>query len=521
MSTNKSVPLEQLGQVEDPTLERSFRGHRDAVTSVCFNSNMKQLITGSLDNCVMVWNFKPQLRAFRFTGHKAGVYSVAFSPSHSLIASGSKDRSVRLWHPTVEGKSTVLKAHTGTVRCVNFSNDGRMLITGADDKTVKVWSLPTQRFAFTLSGHQNWVRSCQFSADGRLAVSGGDDKSVKVWDLASKRVVRSYDDHTGLVNTVAFHPDGTCIASAGTDCTIKLWDVRTNQLLQHYKAHTGAVTNLSFHPSGNFLMSTSLDTTLKIWDLREGQLFYTLHGHEGATLAASFSPAGDYFASGGADEQVMVWKTNFDRFLENYVAPVAFRSTSTTPPPPPPDAYQLAQISTSNLPRPDNSSTAAVGNPQNSTLTFPIAPRHPSPARAVQQSQRELSTALPAASSSTQYASTSELRHNPAPASSARRHHTAVEITDVKAHPHFDYEMEVPPPLNLSDLPDSLSATLQHIVGQLDVLTQTMALLDERLTMNEDRVKAIGDRIDDKLQGGATSASDVRVVRGVGDQDQR
>lgn len=28
---------------EDPTLERHFKGHRDTVTSVCFNPNMKQL----------------------------------------------------------------------------------------------------------------------------------------------------------------------------------------------------------------------------------------------------------------------------------------------------------------------------------------------------------------------------------------------------------------------------------------------------------------------------------------------
>jgi hypothetical protein len=40
------------------------------------------------------------------------------------------------------------------------------------------------------------------------------------------------------------------------------------------------------------------------------------------TLPPSCPPlAGDYFSTGGADEQVMVWKTNFDRFLENYVAP--------------------------------------------------------------------------------------------------------------------------------------------------------------------------------------------------------
>lgn len=55
---------------EDPTLERSFRGHKDAVSSVAWNPNLKQLITGSLDCSVMVWNFKPALRAFRFSGHK-------------------------------------------------------------------------------------------------------------------------------------------------------------------------------------------------------------------------------------------------------------------------------------------------------------------------------------------------------------------------------------------------------------------------------------------------------------------
>ena len=56
---------------EDPSLERHFKGHRDTVTSVSFNPNMKQLATGSMDSCLMVWHFKPQARAYRFVGHKA------------------------------------------------------------------------------------------------------------------------------------------------------------------------------------------------------------------------------------------------------------------------------------------------------------------------------------------------------------------------------------------------------------------------------------------------------------------
>ena len=35
-----------------------------------FNPNMRQLATGSDDSTVMVWNFKPGMRAFRFIGHK-------------------------------------------------------------------------------------------------------------------------------------------------------------------------------------------------------------------------------------------------------------------------------------------------------------------------------------------------------------------------------------------------------------------------------------------------------------------
>ena len=47
--------------------------------------------------CVFVWNFKLQLRAFRFVGHKDAVLSVAASPTGNLVASASKDRSLRLW----------------------------------------------------------------------------------------------------------------------------------------------------------------------------------------------------------------------------------------------------------------------------------------------------------------------------------------------------------------------------------------------------------------------------------------
>lgn len=53
----------------DPTLDRTFRGHMKGVNAVAFNPTMKQIASGGEDHTVMVWNFKPTMRAFKFTGH--------------------------------------------------------------------------------------------------------------------------------------------------------------------------------------------------------------------------------------------------------------------------------------------------------------------------------------------------------------------------------------------------------------------------------------------------------------------
>ena len=83
----------------NPCLERTFRGHKNYITSISFSPNLKQIASGSGDESIMLWNFKPQLRAFRLVGHKGVVTDVQYSPGGDVLASTSKDRTVRLWIP--------------------------------------------------------------------------------------------------------------------------------------------------------------------------------------------------------------------------------------------------------------------------------------------------------------------------------------------------------------------------------------------------------------------------------------
>lgn len=71
-AADTSMSFSQHNMPVDPSLERTFRGHKSYVTSTAFSPSLRQLASGGADNCIMLWNFKPQLRAFRFIGHKVG-----------------------------------------------------------------------------------------------------------------------------------------------------------------------------------------------------------------------------------------------------------------------------------------------------------------------------------------------------------------------------------------------------------------------------------------------------------------
>lgn len=52
----------------------------------------KQVVSGGADGIVEVWNFKPQIRPFKFVGHKGPVNDVLFTADSSKIISCGDDR---------------------------------------------------------------------------------------------------------------------------------------------------------------------------------------------------------------------------------------------------------------------------------------------------------------------------------------------------------------------------------------------------------------------------------------------
>ncbi|KAM6926345.1 POC1 centriolar protein homolog B isoform 2-T2 [Lycodopsis pacificus] len=452
----------------------------------------------------MIWNLAPKARAFRYVGHQDVITGAQFSPSGTLVATSSKDRTVRLWTPSMKGESTVFKAHTAAVRSVAFSHDGQRLVTASDDKSVKVWSVHRQCFVYSLNQHTNWVRCARFSPDGRLIASCGDDRTVRLWDTSTKHCINCFTDYGASETFVGFNSSGTCIASSGADSSLKIWDLRTNKLIQHYQVHRAGINSFSFHQSDDYLISGSSDGTVKILDLVEGRLIYTLHGHKGAVITVAFSRAGDLFASGGADGQVLMWRTNFD--TKSYQDVLQKHSRRSTPDPPPhltdihprgphlhlpkPTAIQISPTVADT--RSTHPHVVELGQSVHSTRLF-NGRTHLTPSQAAANSHH--SNGLPArhvtGSRVGGWMGDEGTSRAGAPVWSqtgdgggGRGRRQEEEEEEEEEERGQTHPLEV-----LSGHPSSLDSILRHIVQQLDILTQTVSVLEEHLTLTEDKLK--------------------------------
>lgn len=98
-------------------------------------------LSSSWDKTLRLWELSTGATTRRFVGHTNDVLSVSFSADNRQIVSGSRDRTIKLWNTLGDCKFTITdKGHTEWVSCVRFSPNPQnpVIVSAGWDKLVKV-----------------------------------------------------------------------------------------------------------------------------------------------------------------------------------------------------------------------------------------------------------------------------------------------------------------------------------------------------------------------------------------------
>jgi WD repeat-containing protein 23 len=149
-------------------------------------------------------NFAPGSRAsragFGYMGrHGFGIWSLRFSGDGKEIVAGTSDHSVVVYN--IERKQSVLKLpnHEEDVNAVCFGDKSspHILYSGSDDQTLRVWdrrSMSDGREVGIFVGHTEGLTYVDSKGDGRYVLSNGKDQMMKLWDLRKMVSPHAFDD---------------------------------------------------------------------------------------------------------------------------------------------------------------------------------------------------------------------------------------------------------------------------------------------------------------------------------------
>jgi len=305
-------------------------GHTNWVNALAIIPSNENVVSGSNDKTIKIWNSKTFRLIATLKNHADWVNALAIIPSNENIVSGSDDKTIKVWNSKTLKIITTLKNHTEEVNALAIIPSNENIVSGSYDKTIKVWNSTTYKLIATLTGHTNFVRSLAIIRSNENIISGSDDKTIKIWNSRTFQLIATLTGHTDWIRSLAIIPSSENIISCSDDKTIKIWNSHSyllklfrncNSKISRYSSNTNLeylnkIYSLAIIPSSKNIVSGSDDKTIKVWNSTTLQLISTLTGHTDLVNVLAIIPSNENVVSGSNDRKIKIWNSTSFQLIE-------------------------------------------------------------------------------------------------------------------------------------------------------------------------------------------------------------
>lgn len=295
-----------IGHAAGAIAQDVLRGHGGPVRALTVRTEARELVSGSFDSTVIVWDLERNAakRVLRF--HNGQVNAVALL-AKGCFATGGEDRRIAIWCEESASPQRVLEGHEAPITALTAF--GGELVSGSFDGAVRVWDTTGTRAPETVVTHKSAVAAVApiLDSGGRSSglVTGGSDGTLTLMAphvdermqleapvtalgvTIDELIVASADGHLRFVGrgrkvtameidqiplaSLAVSPDGRLIATAGLRGGITIVERTSRKILHRLTGPGLPVWSLAFDGDGRTLLSGGADRVIRRWDAIAGK----------------------------------------------------------------------------------------------------------------------------------------------------------------------------------------------------------------------------------------------------------
>ncbi|CAK9151000.1 unnamed protein product [Ilex paraguariensis] len=249
-------------------------GYSFGIFSVKFSTDGRELVAGSNDDSIYVYDLEANKLSLRISAHMSDVNTVCFADeSGHLIYSGSDDNLCKVWDRRcfkAKGKPAgVLMGHLEGITFIDSRGDGRYFISNSKDQTIKLWDIRKMSSkASCYAGFRNYEWDYRWM-----------DYPPQARDLKHPcdQSVATYKGHSVLRTLIRcyFSPSDSTgqkyIYTGSHDSCVYIYDVVSGAQVAKLKYHKSTIRDCSWHPNYPMLVSSSWDGDVVKWEFAGGR----------------------------------------------------------------------------------------------------------------------------------------------------------------------------------------------------------------------------------------------------------
>lgn len=244
----------------------TFVGSNATINSIEFDSGGTLVMAASNDNSCRIWTMADNKLKHTLTGHQRKVTAAKFLIDISNVVTGSHDRTLKLWNLQTKKCLKTLSCASACNDLITLNNGA--IISGHFDKKIRFWDTRSDSFnhEIPLNGK---ITSLEISKDCVYLLSCDRNDTIHLFDLRKNQMIRTFGNDNFKVTCDAARASmnrySKFVAAGSSDGNIFIWNF--NGALETILSGTSkaAVTAVAWDPFASFLSSTNRTRYCTIW----------------------------------------------------------------------------------------------------------------------------------------------------------------------------------------------------------------------------------------------------------------